>query len=384
MVMRILGPADPALRVLQDVLQQHREWETTLTVVPWLEYHNRLLAALKSSQTPYQAVFVPGHVWLPELVAGELLSPIDFNPLPEEIVRAYNLADIVPSVARECRYAGRLWMIPWFTDGHIFFYRADKVPLLSNDEVPTVSPQDIQHLALEVHDPPRMYALALKAHPSEIFLDWLPFLWAEGGDVLTEQEPAFTGEAGRRALGTYCSLREFCPPDTRTYGNVEIMRALNSGTVAMATTWGGQAATVLSPTNPYRNLFRFALYPTPWNATWGIALPANQPREDRRTITEILLQAASPAQDRLVTYLAGSPVRTSSYTTKYMIHYPWLRTQYEMLKRCRMLPRHPSMGEIINILSQAIYAAFIGEGNSKKILANAETDVQRILGERKP
>ncbi len=379
---RILGPADPALKVLDDALQRHSEWKTTLSIVPWPEYRDRLLTVLEAPQAPFQAVFVPGHVWLPELAAAGLLYPIDFAPLPEELVRIYNFADIVPSVARECHYAGQLWMIPWFTDGHIFFYRVDKVPLSSDDEIPTVSPQDIRRLAVEVHDSPRMYALALKAHPSEIFLDWLPFLWAEGGDVLTERGPAFAGETGVKALEMYCSLREFCPLDTHTYGNAEIAQALKSGAVAMATTWGGQAAIVLAPENPYRDLFRFALYPTPWNATWGIALPANQPREDRRIITEILLQVAGAAQDRLVTCVAGSPVRVSSYTAEEVARHQWSHAQYEMLQRCRRLPCHPALGRILSVLSKAVHTAFVGGGAPKQLLARAEAEVWSILEEK--
>jgi len=76
-MLNILGPNDPALNALQQVLSAHPEWHTTLTIIPWAEYRDTLMAALTAETAPYQAVAVPGHLWVPELADAGYLVAID-------------------------------------------------------------------------------------------------------------------------------------------------------------------------------------------------------------------------------------------------------------------------------------------------------------------
>ncbi|HRE29945.1 MAG TPA: hypothetical protein PK954_25110, partial [Anaerolineales bacterium] len=102
-----------------------------LDIVAWAEYQPALQATLSAAEAPYQAVCVPGHMWLPDLVAGEkvlALEPI-LKTLEPAQVGAHGFDDVVPSIARECRVDGALVMLPLFTDGHLVFYRGDLVQL---------------------------------------------------------------------------------------------------------------------------------------------------------------------------------------------------------------------------------------------------------------
>jgi len=380
-MLRILGPDDPALNVLGDVLQAHSEWRATLTIVPWPEYRSKLMETLTATQADFQAVCVAGHVWLPELADAGYLASLDFDRLPEDLIADYRFDDILPAVAQESCIQGVQYMLPLFTDGHILFYREDRVTLSIGDDMPVVSPHRLSELAAHAHHPPQMYGLALKAHPSEIFLDWLPFLWEEGGDVLDPAgQPAFAGEAGIRALEVYCSLRHFCPPDTHTYGNAEIAQVIKAGRVGLATTWGGQAAAILLDSgNPHRYLYRTAIYPHPWNATWGVAIPANQTPALQKDVLAILLQALGPEQDRQITRVAGSPVRRSSYGPDELERYSWLAAQYEMLRRAGTLPIHPKVGACLGALYESVYAAFTGQATPQEALNRAADRVRDIL-----
>ena len=387
MPLRLLGPDDPALNVLDSALKSRPEWQATLAIVPWSEYRERLVAALTAGNVPYQAVCVPGHIWIPELADAGYLAPLDplLDALPGDLVAEYRPDDILPAIAQESRYEGRQYMLPLFSDGHVLFYRADKITLPTDDGVPVVSPGKLGELASGAHQPPDIYGLALKAHPSEILFDWLPFLWEEGGDLLDAAgQPAFAGEAGIRALETYCGLRRFCPPDTHTYGNAEIAAVIKSGRAALATTWGGQAATiVLAPDNAYRTVYRTAVYPRPWNTTWGVAVSANGSHSQQLAVLAVLLQAAGPEQDRQITRVAGSPVRQSSYSPEETARYPWLPAQYEMLRRSGTLPIHPKVGAFLGALYEAVYAAFTGQTTPREALARAESAVQSVLNESK-
>lgn len=384
MPFRVLGPDDPALAALEAALRDHPEWETSLTIVPWAVYRDTMMQTLTAPAADYEAVFVPGHVWVPELADAGLLAPLD--PLMErlpQLVERYQPDDILPPLARESRFRGSQYMLPFFSDGHLVFYRPDEADPAPDQGVPLIAPAEIAHLAARAHRPPACYGLALKAHPSEILLDWLPYLWAEGGDILDEDgRPAFAGPAGVRALEAYCALRRYCPPDTDLYGNGEIAASLQHGRVGVAASWGGQAAAImLAPHAAGAAAYRVGTYPQPWNGTWGIAVPANLPQQVQEGMLAVLLEAAGPETDRAVTRVAGSPVRRSSYTPAELEQYPWLRAQYEMVHRARTLPVHPKVGAFLGALYAAVHDAFTGKAAPAEALAGAETQVRGVLRE---
>jgi multiple sugar transport system substrate-binding protein len=404
----LIGPDDPALGVLKARLEARPGRPARLVIVPWPEYRDRLMAALVAPLAPHQAVFIPGHVWLPELAEAGLLADLAeiaaSAPVPPGSAGAAGpgggsppplLEGVVASVAAECRYRGKTWLVPFFTDGHILFYRPDRVGDLAarnpaasapgappetgmpRPPVPVVSPLELEALAAAAHAAPEVYGIALKAHPAEIFLDWLPFLWAAGGDVLDgDGRPAFTGEAGVLALEAYRRLRAYAPPDTHAFGNAEIAQVIRTGRAALVTTWGGQAGPLFSGR---RAGYAAAVYPRPWNAAWGIAIPANQPRARQAQALELLREVCDALADAAIIEAAGSPVLRASYSPQALIKYPWLAAQLAMLERCGTLPLSPQVGKFLGALYEAVYAAFIGESTPEEALRQAEQKVLRAI-----
>jgi multiple sugar transport system substrate-binding protein len=383
MEIKIIGPDDPALAVTQAAIQAHPEWHVQLTFHPWAEYRNVLMGSLSAPVSPHQAVFVPGHVWIPELAQKKLIAPLDkwMVWVSEESRKKYQAQDLLESVTEEGAFGGHSYMIAIFTDGHILFYRSDLVDPGQNQAVPVISPFALAELAAGVHKPPSVYGLALKAHPSEILFDWLPFLLEAGGQVLDASlQPAFASAAGVRALKEYCRLRLFCPADTHTYGNSEIANVLREGKAALVTTWGGQAAPIfLDEKNPYRRLYKAGVYPHPCGGTWGIAIPANQPEKSQKAALQVALDLNGPAQDLEIILKAGSPVRKTSYSPQALGQYSWLNAQYEMMKRINWLPKQPQVGLVLGPLTEALSRAFTGEMDAEGSLALAERATKELL-----
>lgn len=372
---QILGPDDPALAVIQQQLKDHPEWETELKIVPWAEYQGMMDTSLAEETSTYQAVCVPGHIWLPGLVSANKLTAFDeiIDQVNPHSITAYDAEDIIPSVASECKFEDKQYILPLFTDGHLLFYRKDLLELESQGNVPVIDPFALPVLLENLGPLENKKPLALKAHPSEILLDWLPYLWAAGGEIWDEknQQPLFDSPEAVKALEFYTELKKFCPDNTANFGNGEISDVLKNGDVVLATSWGGQAALILDENNPYRHLYGVALFDTPWNATWGISIPTNQPDAVKAEILSVLFEAASPEQDRGVTKMAGSPVRKSSYSQDQIETYSWLAGQKEMLDRCRILPTDPAFSPYLGPLYAAVYEAFTGKTTAREALTKA-------------
>ncbi len=370
MTTTILGPDDPALAALQQEITDHPEIDARLEIIAWAEYQGALHTALNAAESPYQAVCVPGHMWLPDLVAGGkilALGPI-METLEPGLVEAYAFDDVVPSIARECRIDGALVMLPLFTDGHLVFYRGDLVQLPEKVRV-----SDWPQIVSDWQLPEAMWPLALKADASEILLDWLPMLWAHGGDVLdAEGRVRFDDARGVTALEAYCDLRALAHPDSHRFGNNDVARALATGAAAAVVSWGGQAAAIFDDaTNPWHAVIKTAQLADPWNATWGISLPANQRLARARAAAGDLLALTGPALDQKVTQIAGSPTRSASYSPDACARYPWLADQRDMLAACRTLPASATRGQLLGALYGAVHRAFTGAATPVVVLAEA-------------
>ncbi len=374
----IIGPNDPALDALDAALARLPHLDARLHIIPWPEYRDALMAGLTAETSPWQAAFIPGHIWLPELADRGLLAAL--GPLAAETpaaVRAgYDAGDVIAAVANECRYGGQDFLLPLFTDGHILFYLEKRFDF-GEDEVPVIATRDIAHLARKTHHPPKHYGLALKADASEIFTDWLPYLWEAGGHIFDDAgRPDIANPVNIDALAYYCSLRDYCPPQTAVYGNAEIADVIRRGETALVATWGGQAAPLFLE-NDADLPYRAAVFPTPWNATWGVGIPANQPVSAQQRALAALMQAMGPETDRAVIRTAGSPVRTSSYSPEALARYPWLAAQRAMLDRAKPLPADPRLGLFLGDLYEYVHRAFVGEMSPAAALQAVQTQAVR-------
>ena len=374
MTLNIIGPNDPALDVLQATLAARLDLDAALTIIAWPEYRERLMAVLTADTAPSQAVFVPGHIWLPEFTAAGYLAELAplMQTVSPDLLAKYDPDDVVPSVADECQYEGKQYQLPFFSDGHILFYRADLIELDGSDGVPIVSTADILSLATAVHNPPHIYGLALKADASEIFTDWLPYLWEAGGRIFDENgRPDLDNPINIEALELYCGLRDLCPPETAVYGNGEIADVLRKGEAAIVANWGGQTAPIMLGEGEGKG-YKTAVFPTPWNATWGIAIPQNQPDAVQQNTISVLMQLLGAEQDKEITRIAGSPVRQSSYAPAELQKYGWLAAQLEMLNRAKPLPARPELGNFLGLLYEAVHQAFTGELSPAAALAGVQ------------
>lgn len=358
-MVRILGPNDPALEALKRSIELHPNVDCELTIVAWEEYRAKLDAVLASETPEYDVVSIPGHIWLPQLANDGLLQPFEAlaGKVNAEVIEEYNAADIYASIQHECRFRGQQYVLPLFTDGHIIFYRSDVVSLPEK-----VNPADWRSILSEVDPPAGMKAFAMKAHASEIFLDFLPTFWDLGAELWSEDGKAlFASELAAKALEYYRSLREFCDENTHQFGNGEILDAINSGKAAIVASWGGQAAGIFDEkNNPNAKYIRTAALRNAWNATWGVSIPSKVAPQKAAQALEVLMRLMGKEGDRLVTEIAGSPVRVSSYSAEEKAKYPWLGSQQKLLEECRILPTDPAFGAYLGPLYTEVYNAFIG------------------------
>ncbi|OOB76903.1 MAG: hypothetical protein BEN19_03415 [Epulopiscium sp. Nuni2H_MBin003] len=337
-MVKVLAVADPAVEVYKNIINDYKA-EVKFDIVPWENYFDTMMNAFKGN-ADYDIVMVAGHLWLREFVEADYLAELN-----------YDFEDILPIIAKEMMYDGKIYLSPSFCDGHMIVYNKDVLSKLV-DIKEVIDTNTYIEWAQKLADSGIETPVAMKAHASEIFLDALPYLREHGVDVYGPDGACnFTSEQ----LGKYLTLKKHAHIDTHTYGNDEIKDAIISGEAVLATTWSGQLGVIASQCKNANSL-GYATFDKAWNVTWSFAVCESS--ENKQQAMDFLAYLRTPKIDKKVGEYCGAPVRKSSYTTG---NCPWYDIQLKMIEEyATPLPDVADLSTKNQQLYDTIYNEFKG------------------------
>ena len=376
--LKVLAVGDPAVYAYTDekygILSSFKsDFSVEFKIVPFAEYYPEMIAAFEGKRD-YDIVMVAGHLWLKDFVSKGYLAPIDSS-----YNEAYDYEDILPVIREEMKVDKTPYLYPSFCDGHVVLYRKSVVEnVLGKCQHKAISIDELIYLASSCNGYNGMKGIVLKAHQSEIFLDFLPYLRNEGVDVLDTitHKPAFNNEMGEKALKKYMRLKAFAPENTSSYGNDEVKNAFQNNECVFAVTWGGQIGVVLDDACLNKEDVGFLALKTSWNVTWSFGI--NNLSDKKREAKEFLRYISSKNVDRVIGAYAGSPVRKSTYVTD-MDKYKWYRMHLELIEKyAKPLPKINNAEEKFGVLYEALWKAFEGKITIKEALKTAEEKMLKL------
>jgi multiple sugar transport system substrate-binding protein len=378
MVVRVLAIGDPAvygylepgLGVL-DAFRTRTGCQTSFDIKSWTDYVPTLFdMALDRENAPYDVVMVAGHMWADRLVRGGWLEPLDAYPALTSA--AYDPGGVHPAIVERTMVAGVRYLAPAFTVSHVVYARHEAE--LQPDPDGVVSVRSVREHAIA-----RNLALAVKASPAEILLDWLPYLWEYGGELLSEEgEPRFDTPEGRAALHHYISLRDLQVPNFEPYGNEEIALALGRGKASIGITWGSQAGLVLGGPTGATVPFTFATPQQPFSVAWSFGIISASP--NREMAAELIAELTRPETDRLIAPYAGAPVRSTTMSDPVIRQQcPWMSAQEESVRRARRLPALSNLNDLMSPLYQNLAGAWWDKEDPDTQLRHAADEIRRLL-----
>lgn len=378
--LKILAVGDPAVEVYVDphrgILSRY-EMEQNIKIIfdiiPWAEYYGAMTETFEGKRD-YDIVMVAGHLWSRDFVEKGWLAPVSY-PADED----YDVMDILPVVREEMEVNGIRYLYPSFCDGHMILYRRSLVESTLGHSLGDVVNTDTLVSAVgAVHRKNGILGIALKAHPSEIFLDVLPYLRNAGIDAFDKNShmPCFFNEQGMAGVNQYLSLRAYAPEDTAAFGNEEVCKAFQKRQVAFAVTWGGQMDVVMNNQCEEPEDVGFATFKTPWNVTWSFGINARSAK--KKEANDFLAYITGKEVDRMVGSHAGSPVRCSTYEWDGD-KYPWYRMHLGMIRDfAKPLPKMSRAGEKLGHLYTQLAEAFQNRKTVAQALSDADREIRKI------
>jgi multiple sugar transport system substrate-binding protein len=378
--LKILAVGDPAVYAyinpkynIIELFSKKMNTTIDFQIVAWDEYYEKMIKVLMNSDD-YDVVMVAGHLWLKDLVKKGLLAEVEY---PE--TNLYDKEDLLPVIFNEMKIEQRPYLYPSFCDGHILLYRKSVVKeILGHSLEDGLSTDTIRSLAEKCDGFKGMKGIALKAHQSEIFTDFLPFLRNEGIDAFdNEGLPTFNRPQGITALNNYLTLKNWAPKETFNFGNDEVREAFQQGKVVMAVTWGGQLGTVLDDRCKDLEDVGFAALKTSWNVTWSFGISSKS--KNKELANKFLSYLTSKEVDRVVGSCAGSPVRRSTYLKDFGKH-NWFDIHLKLIEKyAKPLPMMENTADKMAPLYNHLFKAFVEMENPEEALERAEKEILQII-----
>jgi N,N'-diacetylchitobiose transport system substrate-binding protein len=124
-------------------------------------------------------------------------------------------ADLLPSVLDTAKVDGKVYGLPWFTGIRALYYRTDVFDELGLQ--PPTTLDEIATTAGKIREAkPELYGISVGGKYTYAML---PFLWAHGGEIATQEgdrwNAAVTSEAAQAGVAAYTGLiaPDTCPPE---------------------------------------------------------------------------------------------------------------------------------------------------------------------------
>lgn len=374
-VLKVLAVADPAVygyvddkyKILSKFNEDNKEFTVDFHIVPWNDYYSTMMETFEGKRD-YDIVMVAGHLWLKDFVDKGFLAEVD-----KDYDEKYNYEDILPIIREEIEINKVQYLYPSFCDGHVVLYRKSITEkILGKYPENIINTDELVDMAWKCNGYNGMKGIVLKAHPSEIFLDFLPYLRNEGLDAVDEGtgKPTFNNEKAENAFRKYMSLKAISPESTSTFGNEEVKNAFQRKQSLFAVTWGGQLGVILGEDCIEKEDIGFSALNTSWNVTWSFGI--NKLSNKKLEANKFLRYITSKEIDRIIGSYAGSPVRKSTYLED-RDKYSWYDMHLELIQKyAQPLPSLSNAGAKFGVIYEALTKAFGGEITIKDALKEAE------------
>jgi multiple sugar transport system substrate-binding protein len=325
--------------------------------------------------------------WFPRLAEGASLAPLPHDPDSDFVTPTLD-------VARSPYRTGKYYALPYVGNSQLFFYRGDLFKKYSL--AAPVRWEDVLAAAKKISGgestPNRkMYGYVMRAAPGNaVVADFMPLLWAFGGDVLDASgKPVCDSPAAIDALRFMLELGKFSPPGYAGFNADEVSAHLLQSSAAMSINWPAWIAAMDDPSkSKVPGAIEFAPMPAgrvPGVAelgTWLLAVPAAS--KHSADAFEFLFWATDVPQMKRAAIRGNPPTRRTVFQDPELVaKYRAFPVQLASLESSRPRPRTPRWNEIENAFGIYLSKANAGAMDPATALRNAARDISEIVNRSK-
>ncbi len=150
-----------------------------VTAIPWGDALNKYQTAVAGGTTP--DIGMLGSDWM-----------ANFDGALQPVPAGLDTSGIFPAALANAEIDGDLAGVPWYVDTRVIFYRTDLLEQTGIDEFPTTW-DGLYDLAKAYQtDAGATWGMSILPSGFNVFLNLLPFLWSNGGELITDDNTQWT------------------------------------------------------------------------------------------------------------------------------------------------------------------------------------------------
>ena len=237
-------------------------------------------------------------------------------------------------------------------------------------------------------DSPTTYGLTMgSANKSAVLCDFLPRLWALGGDVFDKKgKLTLDSMEATKALDNYIESAKYCSAEMVNYGWAEDAQEFACGDVAMIIEFPERTSCFADlSSSPIAGKVGFDHIPGNCTAIGGWLFGINAKSQKTSSAFEFIKWASSEESYMPITVLEGLPATLELYSSvQLQTIYPWHKEAIECIKNSKertlsRYARYCSIMEYEEIISNAIHEAVVGNISSGEALKQATKHIRELI-----
>lgn len=331
-----------------------------------------------SSRTGAYDVIMMDDPWFPRLVQKESLTPLPRDPDADFVTPPLD-------VARNPYKTGKFYALPYVGNSQLFFYRRDLFE--KYNLAPPVRWVDVLAAAKKIGAGEKMFGYVMRAAPGNaVVADFMPLLWAFGGDVLDAQgKPVCDSEQAIDALKFMQELGRVSPPGYASFNADEVSAHLLESSAAMSINWPAWISAMDDPAKS-KVTGKIAFAPMPAEqvpgvgelGTWMLGVPASS--KHSADAFAFMFWATEAAQMKQAALRGNPPTRRSVFQDPELVaKFRAFPVQLASLESARPRPRTPLWNEIENAFGIYLSKANSGSMDAPTAMRSAARDLGQII-----
>jgi multiple sugar transport system substrate-binding protein len=273
---------------------------------------------------------------------------------------------------------GATYALPFSGNVQLIFYNPDLIT--DSESLNTWS--DILTACEEVQASGKKgYAIRGQAG-NPIVSDFLPILWAFGGDLFDENDKVILdSRKSREALEFYCKLYK----TGDNYDKDGLIKAINDGEAAMALGWpswfitgNGPTASIAQIPGKYYNISE--TFATGEIGNWLLGITTNSKDPELALKLSIYLTSADVQREALE--YGGIPTRKSVFKDDSIIaKYPYFQQLYSGTNNSRVRPRTTKWSQIETVFGEELVKCIEGSQSVDDTIKNSQKAISDLMNE---
>jgi multiple sugar transport system substrate-binding protein len=347
-----------------------------LTDLTWSDGHEKIVVAFGSGTAP--DVLELGSDWVPEFSYQDILLDVTFEA--ESIKENFLMWE--PATIGE-----KVFGFPWILDTRVLFYNKDLMKKAGLDpDMPPTTWDELLLCCKAVNAlKPEAYGFgANSAERHRLYKKFLPFLWANGGRILSDDQgkSEINSSEGIQALEFYKRLTQNGMIDTQAM----LDEAFKHNRIGFVIS-GGWLLNDLRNNYPDLN-FGICLMPkpesdggTPASFAGGEFLVINKKSENAQEALELIKFLIR--EDNCLTVCkaigSGFPSAGDAELDPYYRNNPDLSIFQEQLKYAASPPPHPKWVYIEEIIEKTVEGIMYDKKSARDALDEAKSEIDKLL-----